>query len=188
MSGLGAKVEISTAYSDTAGENPAFHEPALLRDARMMAGTWRVSASAQRATSALSAKWAAVTGTVSAKRAEGKAVRAARRADAACIRAVEEAEARRIPRGIPAAQETDYRRWVDSLSVSTPHGDDTVIAWLIARKLRRSPTAVIDASRAQFRDERLTPIVEWFVAQCPDIEFEQDGDVRRLRYGAAICS
>lgn len=89
-----------------------------------------------------------------------------------------------IARSVPADERHRYEAWLSSSSISTPDSDEMVIAWSIAQKIGRSPTAVIRAARGQRGQEQLRSKIENFVKRCPDIEFANDHGVRRMRFPA----
>lgn len=84
---------------------------------------------------------------------------------------------------IPEAQRDSYRRWLATLSVTTRHGQETVIAWDLARKLGLPPLRVLRATRGQKGQEDIHRRVDDAINSDPSVRYFRDArGVRRTRY------
>ena len=87
---------------------------------------------------------------------------------------------------IPESQRDNYRRWVGSKAITTPHSEEMVIAWELARKLGLPPTNVIRAMRGQRGQEAIQAQVDSAVRSDPSIEYFRSSGVRRTRYTSRL--
>ncbi len=88
-----------------------------------------------------------------------------------------------MDRALAEADRATYEAWLASPSISTPDGDEMIIAFKLAQRLGVSPTEVLRALRGQ-RGQRayLRGRVEQAVERDPTIRFVRDGRVRRAAF------
>jgi len=88
-----------------------------------------------------------------------------------------------MDRTMTEADRGAYEAWLASPSISTPDGDEMIIAFKLARRLGSDPTDVLRALRGQRGQSRyLDRRIEEAVARDPSITFVRDGKVRRTAF------
>jgi hypothetical protein len=76
-----------------------------------------------------------------------------------------------------------YQAWLASPSISTPDGDEMIIAFKLAKRLGEEPTDVLRALRGQRgQNAYLKGRIEQAVERDPSITFVRDGRVRRTAF------
>ena len=82
---------------------------------------------------------------------------------------------------IPESQRNKYSDWLST--VTTPHGEETVIAWQLAKRLGLPPLRLIRAMRGQKGQEDIQARVDAEVDGDPSIEYMRDAKgIRRTRF------
>ncbi len=89
-----------------------------------------------------------------------------------------------MDREVTGSDRLAYEKWIDS--ITTPPGHETAIAWQLAKRLQLHPTRTIRAMRGQKGTEDVRDRVERAVANEPEIEFWQDGPVRKTRFKTVL--